>query len=1822
MAVKKKKPISHYAGIMAQQGAQPKSTATREQINRMADTITALNRKNGVTAAPGRGGSLSGGSGVGRPGSSGGGGGLPSGPSRGTRHTSPDGQSGSFGGSRAEAAEQHFANTSALGLWWESVLKDLQDFAERGGAKIVARDEETNRNKRTAAAGAAAAIVGGDKTKAGRAITGAAEAANESSERSVGLLREYFSSVEYKEVEQQRRNLRERAAQKLATAVYGRPILETGLAFAGGLESGAYAAADQLANPGSFLVDYETLYGIPNTYDEGVTQAAHEIASEDDGKFQRVVNDVVYNFGNMVPALAVGALTGSSGAASIMTGLQTARQVYNRSIFDGKSHDESAVYGMLNGAFEAITQYGLSGLSLVGGKLTKTFFKSKPLQLLTAGIDDIFKLSSKSPALQAVVRTALKQITRASSEAFEEGLQEYIDAGLRYVIFEEKPEGLFKKSAYSAFIGFISAGLLGGIGSITTDYNDSRTDVQEERDAASDAEFEAHTAKENAEVTPEAEDDVQDVAEEAIIEKAEEIVDRITLEGTEKLIQKWEQGTYEGVDSENAQQKLEGLYQQRTELQQKLQEGKRVKGKLATVEGRITDAQAMLEAMNQYPARVVADLKQKIAELESKAAENPDVSENPDAIETANEELAKYQKIQKLLKRRISLNKKIKVAEDIAKAKADLEAGNITEAEYANIMRTANNVDVAKARAEIEKITNAIYEALNGSKSDFAPQSEITPTTQETSTGEATAEAPVQNEAVQETAAKEVVPETVEEVPAKTAKTPAEPITTEQEGEIIRIAKKHFGVTVEFVDSLDGNRGSVTGLRVKLARDANNGYDAFLYTLGCEVTHTLEGTKQYEKLKGLLRTMRGSKEFARDVNLRMDAQPDMTQAQAEAEIVTQIAGEKLFNPDTISRMENKGLITKILNILRNLKEKMRKGAYEQQITRVIEAYQKALRKQSPTKTTLYESGLDELNRRANEPGTVIKKKGVNPVRDVSVPEFTKTGRRVPNLARTMVEAGSLTDESVDEIAHNLANDKISYKVEHNPDAILKGDKMYGDLSRENAYRRGRSLLNSGKLPSPAQAVFLQRVLQQLADEVATNPSGVNRVDFMEFATDLMALSTKAGQYAQAQSILKNLTNAGRAMAYMKFVENINNDSIYQNKISKGKMAEVTIDQALLDKLLAAKGEDIVKVEDEIAQHIADQVPATFMEKLNAFRYLCMLGSLKTQGRNIFGNVSMLGMVVAKNTIQKTIQDIAVKTSSHKTMTWKFSKELFSFAINDFRTHKKAAMGESKYNDVNPMFDILSKRQIMWKPIDKLYKGVQFGMEFFDERFAEVHYSTTLESYLGSHKLTPQMINDAAANMERYDADTPEGKKAREIMQTLNAGRSFAIKQAQKATFRNESRAANWLAAGSRIRGVNVVINGLIPFRKTPINIVARGVEYSPVGLLYNAARVMTGSVQRGSMDFTEALDRTCSGLSGSAIAMFGAYMMAKGLIKLGDDDELDKIAKAKKQMGEQKYTVLVKGKDGEYVRVDMGWLSPVCMPFFLGAELYRGITSEGNISASEIMEAITNIPQPVFDLSLLQGINKALGDIRYEDEDKELQTVLLGAATNLVNQFVPTILGQIARTFDGTQRTVYTTKDGWKGKWLTENMQRQIQEIQMKIPGLSKWMEPNLDIWGRTQETDGYLYRGFQNLVSPANIYIPKDDKVTQTLIDLTTKVRGVANEYPMPQQVSQDTMDKYHLTPEEMTKLKKAVGQAQYKAAKDFIDNGVKIGYDKKNPRNKSGRGNAHGNVTMGTFRNNSNGLYTDDELRAKAVKKVMSDAYKQAFDDMLASIQATKKR
>ena len=68
--------------------------------------------------------------------------------------------------------------------------------------------------------------------------------------------------------------------------------------------------------------------------------------------------------------------------------------------------------------------------------------------------------------------------------------------------------------------------------------------------------------------------------------------------------------------------------------------------------------------------------------------------------------------------------------------------------------------------------------------------------------------------------------------------------------------------------------------------------------------------------------------------------------------------------------------------------------------------------------------------------------------------------------------------------------------------------------------------------------------------------------------------------------------------------------------------------------------------------------------------------------------------------------------------------------------------------------------------------------------------------------------------------------------TMAKARSYAVEEAKKATYRDNSELADWLSRMSKKGGIaGLVIEGVLPFKKTPINILKRGIEYSPIGLL-------------------------------------------------------------------------------------------------------------------------------------------------------------------------------------------------------------------------------------------------------------------------------------------------------------------------------------------------------------------------------------------------------
>ena len=122
----------------------------------------------------------------------------------------------------------------------------------------------------------------------------------------------------------------------------------------------------------------------------------------------------------------------------------------------------------------------------------------------------------------------------------------------------------------------------------------------------------------------------------------------------------------------------------------------------------------------------------------------------------------------------------------------------------------------------------------------------------------------------------------------------------------------------------------------------------------------------------------------------------------------------------------------------------------------------------------------------------------------------------------------------------------------------------------------------------------------------------------------------------------------------------------------------------------------------------------------------------------------------------------------------------------------------------------------------------------------------------------------------------------------------------------------------------------MPFKRTPINVAKRSFELSPVGLLkaftYDAVQV-----KKGNMDATKMIDHIGQSLTGSGIAVLGAFLAAQGIFSAGSSDD-DKEANFDAGMGQQEYAINIGGKS-----YTIDWASPVVVPLAMGGELYNAL---------------------------------------------------------------------------------------------------------------------------------------------------------------------------------------------------------------------------------------------------------------------------------------------
>ena len=137
--------------------------------------------------------------------------------------------------------------------------------------------------------------------------------------------------------------------------------------------------------------------------------------------------------------------------------------------------------------------------------------------------------------------------------------------------------------------------------------------------------------------------------------------------------------------------------------------------------------------------------------------------------------------------------------------------------------------------------------------------------------------------------------------------------------------------------------------------------------------------------------------------------------------------------------------------------------------------------------------------------------------------------------------------------------------------------------------------------------------------------------------------------------------------------------------------------------------------------------------------------------------------------------------------------------------------------------------------------------------------------------------------------------------------------------------------------------------------------------------------------------------------------------------------------------------------------------------------------------------EPVVEMSMLQGLNDTLTTL---GEDSAIGNIVGKSIMNYLGQYNPTLLGQIARTFDPARRAIYVDKN----IPVPAVAQKFIQQQAAKIPGVSRMLPTYKDQFGQEQLTDGVINRIVQNFFSPGYLKDIKEGTVEQGLTELYEK--------------------------------------------------------------------------------------------------------------------------
>ena len=783
------------------------------------------------------------------------------------------------------------------------------------------------------------------------------------------------------------------------------------------------------------------------------------------------------------------------------------------------------------------------------------------------------------------------------------------------------------------------------------------------------------------------------------------------------------------------------------------------------------------------------------------------------------------------------------------------------------------------------------------------------------------------------------------------------------------------------------------------------------------------------------------------------------------------------------------------------------------------------------------AGFDPLSHASNQYGSIPP--GEKASRVVDIPASMDGETKVRRFTRTAAEAQVTTDEMVNRIENLVADGKLDYEVYGNKQALQDGRKLI-----EKQYTRGKTIeqirsdfirdANNGK----GGAKFVSQGTMLYADAIAAG-------DYQTASDILVALAaveTNAGQTVQAARLLKSMSPEGRIFTVQKMVSNL--EAQINQRRSGNKQIEINVPDALLNAYQNATTETAQQTAlDNIYQNIADQVPTTLREGLQQWRYFSMLANPSTHAKNIMGNVSGAAAKIGKDNVAALLETIFIgnkpgqRTKGFLNITSEADRALLNKAWADYDTASE--LFEDSVGKYNQASGEINDRRRYWKindPQNAVTKGIDKALgaaekvadfntkalEVEDMWFSKPMYATALASYMKANHLTD--ITDAA--------------------------RTYAMTEAKRGTFNDLNAVSKWASQFGNNSKVGRFLAGTIyPFKKVPANVMVRTLEYSPLGAAKGFLDLW--KMSKGNTDYTAAkvIDEFAAGATGSALLAIGIAMAKQGILRatgIGDDKEKEQ---QKNAFGAKDFSILV---GDTYIPIDSFTINGTGL--LTGAQIWEAVQNAKNgdepVSLEDILDALSKITDPVFEQSMLTGLDSVISTIQKSDNTgngemaAKLAIQIIG---NYIGQYVPTLLGRIASSTDKNQRSTYIEPDG---PW--DPVQSAIQGVQKKVPGWRQQMAITYGNWGVPVEGNGAgsTASAIGKAVTPIYPSQKKIDPVEEEIARLHDADSAYANFYKRPSKTISVDGKSVKLTSEQYGNYVVARGQTDYNLRSAMLGN------------------------------------------------------------------------